>query len=188
MYLGALKKDRKLRGRGESRRLHFANLCHVRGHFAACSREPSSQSVVPLGMIYENSRATRGLDATRSSLMYCMHETFAHTRESNTLYTAHLTLTDRSDLTDRCLSPGGILQPMATANRTTGSTSWTRGYRSAPRWVPFLIHFSFLLRTRRIRTTGEFYSPFVGPLHDVIGTLVFVCATNFFNMYFVSSL
>lgn len=58
-------------------------------------------------------------------------------------------MSDRSDLTDRCLSPGGTLQPMATANRTTGSTSWTRGYRSARRWVHFRIlfslFFSFLL-------------------------------------------
>lgn len=52
---------------------------------------PTSSILVPLGAPYENSRsvATRR-DATDTT--YCMHETFApHTRESNTLYTAHLT-------------------------------------------------------------------------------------------------
>jgi len=175
-------------GCAKSPRLHFANLCHVRGHFALVlerAKQPIG-STPPLGMPYENS--TRGLDATRPSLVYCMHETFAHTCESNTLYTAHLTLTDRSDLTDRCLSPGGILQPMATASRTTGSTSWTRGYRSAPRWVRFQIYFSFLLHTPCFRTIGESYLSFVGSLRDVIKVLVFICATNsLLDMCFVLS-
>lgn len=79
--------------------LHFANLCHVRGHFAlVLERAKRPIGTPPLGgeSPYENS--TRGLGATRPSLVYCMHETFAHTCERNTLYTAHLTLTDRSDL------------------------------------------------------------------------------------------
>jgi len=75
------------RGRGESRKLHFANLCHVRARFAMCNALGEGQPIVQsLGAPYENSHSV----ATGATC--CMHETFAtHTRENNTLYTAHLT-------------------------------------------------------------------------------------------------
>lgn len=102
--------------------------CTFRGRFLGESRKfrRATKSVPPpfdvfrrfigsLEAAYESPTMHVKLPPPRPTCM--RHAT--HTRE----HTVHSTpnMTDRSDLTDRCLSPGGILRTLA--NRTTGSTS-----------------------------------------------------------------